>query len=118
MSVETKLRPLVEAAYRDRNLLSHLAHREAILGTIENLDRGALRVATKESDGAWLVHAWVKEAILLYFAIREMQVLEVGPFEFHDKIPLKCDLAAAGVRVVPPGTVRYGAFLEPTAIVM
>ena len=81
------------------------------------LDRGELRVAEKV-DGDWVVHAWVKTAILGYFGIAEMQVMEVGPFEFHDKIPLKKGLAAAGVRVVPPGVVRFGAHVERGAIVM
>src|SRR5690242_6043710 len=117
MSAATR-RPLVEAAFRDRALLASNEHREAVLGTIEALDRGELRVAEPAGDGEWTTHAWVKEAILLYFAVREMEVMEVGPFEFRDKIPLKKNLAAAGVRVVPPGTVRYGAFLEPGAIVM
>src|SRR5262249_39759568 len=79
---------------------------------------GALRVASRDDAGAWQTHAWVKEAILLYFAVRGMERMEVGPFEFHDKIPLKRGLDKAGVRVVPPGVVRYGAFLEPGAIVM
>jgi 2,3,4,5-tetrahydropyridine-2-carboxylate N-succinyltransferase len=113
-----KLQPLVEAAFRDRNLLTDAKHKKAVLAAIELLDRGELRVATRAEDGAWTTHAWVKEAILLYFAIRKMRVHEVGPFEFHDKIPLKKGLAEAKVRVVPPGTVRYGAFLEPGAIVM
>ena len=65
-----------------------------------------------------MTNAWVKQAILLYFAIQGMQRIEVGPFEFHDKIPLKKNLHEAGVRVVPPGVVRYGAFLEKGAIVM
>jgi 2,3,4,5-tetrahydropyridine-2-carboxylate N-succinyltransferase len=60
----------------------------------------------------------VKEAILLYFAVRQMETTAIGPFEFHDKIPLKKDLAAAGVRVVPPGVARYGSFLEKGVIVM
>ncbi len=85
--------------------------------TVDALDRGELRVAEK-IDGAWVVNAWVKTAILAYFRQRKMETMEVGPFEFHDKIPLKRNLAAAGVRVVPPGTVRYGAFLEAGAIVM
>jgi 2,3,4,5-tetrahydropyridine-2-carboxylate N-succinyltransferase len=68
--------------------------------------------------GEWIVHAWVKEAILGFFRISQMETMEVGPFEFYDKIPLKKGLAAAGVRVVPPGTIRYGAFVERGAIVM
>jgi 2,3,4,5-tetrahydropyridine-2,6-dicarboxylate N-succinyltransferase len=112
------LRPLVEAAYRDRALLQDAAHKGAVLSTLERLDQGTLRVASRDEAGAWQTQAWVKEAILLYFAVRGMERIEVGPFEFHDKIPLKHGLDKAGVRVVPPGTVRYGAFLEPGAIVM
>ena len=89
----------------------------AIREAMARLDRGELRVAEKV-DGDWVVHAWVKTAILGYFGIAEMQVMEVGPFEFHDKIPLKKGLAAAGVRVVPPGVVRFGAHVERGAIVM
>ncbi|MBM4364589.1 MAG: 2,3,4,5-tetrahydropyridine-2,6-dicarboxylate N-succinyltransferase [Deltaproteobacteria bacterium] len=90
---------------------------EAIREAVARLDRGELRVAEKV-DGEWVVHAWVKQAILGFFGVSQMEVHEVGPFEFHDKIPLKRGLAAAGVRVVPPGTVRYGAFLERGAVVM
>jgi len=112
------LRPRIEAAFRDRALLQDPAHGAAVLEAIELLDKGALRVASRDEGGVWETHAWVKEAILLYFAVRGMERIEVGPFEFHDKIPLKHGLDAAGVRVVPPGTVRYGAFLEPGVIVM
>ena len=108
---------LVSAAFADRALLSDRRHAEAVLDTIAQLDRGTLRVAEQTADG-WIVHAWVKEAILLYFAIAAMTVHEVGPFEFHDKIPLKHHLAAQNVRIVPPGVARYGSFLEPGAILM
>jgi 2,3,4,5-tetrahydropyridine-2-carboxylate N-succinyltransferase len=119
---EQDLRPLVEAAFRDRKLLQDAAHRDAVIAVVALLDEGAVRVASRvagrDEAGAWETHAWVKEAILLYFAVRGMERIEVGPFEFHDKIPLKHGLDRQGVRVVPPGTVRYGAFLEPGAIVM
>ena len=126
MTIADRLRPLVQAAYQDRELLRVAAHEDAVLRTIECLDQGLLRVAepepaAAEGDGApraWVTHAWIKEAILLYFGLRKMRVMEVGPFEFNDKIPLKRGLDAAGVRLVPPGAVRYGAFLEPGAIVM
>jgi 2,3,4,5-tetrahydropyridine-2,6-dicarboxylate N-succinyltransferase len=120
MSTAESLRPLVEAAFRDRALLRDPAHEDAVVRAVEALDKGRLRVAEPASDtpGEWVTHAWVKEAILLYFAVRKMELIEVGPFEFHDKIPLKRGLDKAGVRVVPPGTVRHGAFLEPGAIVM
>ncbi|HJL15470.1 MAG TPA: 2,3,4,5-tetrahydropyridine-2,6-dicarboxylate N-succinyltransferase [Sandaracinaceae bacterium LLY-WYZ-13_1] len=110
----------VVAAFSNRDLLGDDAHRQAVLDTIDRLDRGALRVASPPADegGEWTVHAWVKQAILLYFGLREMEKLEVGPFEFHDKIPLKRNLPEAGVRVVPPGTARYGAFLEKGVVMM
>jgi 2,3,4,5-tetrahydropyridine-2-carboxylate N-succinyltransferase len=124
VDVETA-RPLVEAAFKSRELLGDAKHEEAVLASIEALDRGEIRVAEPlagtERDGdepEWVVHAWVKQAILLYFALRQMEPSEAGPLSFHDKIPIKRGLAEAGVRVVPPGTVRYGAFLERGAIVM
>lgn len=106
------------AAFNDRSLLSQEAHRNAVFQTMELLDQGMVRVAEPNPEGGWTTHGWVKEAILLYFALQHMQVTELGPFEFHDKIPLKRGFERANVRVVPPGTVRYGAFLEPGAIVM
>ncbi len=108
---------LVSAAYADRALLTERRYAEAVLDTIAALDRGELRVAEPTADG-WVVHAWVKEAILLYFSLASMSVIEIGPFEFHDKIPLKHNLAGQKVRVVPPGVARYGSFLEPGAIMM
>lgn len=112
-----QLQPLVSAAFADRALLKDPAHAQAVRDVLEFLDRGELRVAEKGASG-WTVNAWVKEAILLYFAIAEMKVMEVGPFEFHDKVPLKRGLDQAGVRVVPPGVVRYGAHVERGAVVM
>ena len=102
----------IEAAFEDRGLLKEEEYRSAVFDTVAALDRGELRVA-QESGGEWRSNAWVMKAINLYFAVAEMQTIEVGPFEYHDKIPTKKDLAASGVRVVPPGTVRYGAFVEP-----
>jgi 2,3,4,5-tetrahydropyridine-2-carboxylate N-succinyltransferase len=90
---------------------------DAIEETIAALDRGELRVAEKQ-DGEWIVHEWVKKAILLYFRLRRMEPVEVGPFLYHDKIPLKRDYAERGVRVVPPATARYGSFLSPDVILM
>src|SRR5690606_5437554 len=98
--------------------LKETSTREAVLETLRRLDSGKLRVATQDGPGAWTTHAWVKQAVLLYFGVQQMETMELGPFEFYDKIPLKKNLKEAGVRVVPPGTVRYGAHLEPTAILM
>jgi 2,3,4,5-tetrahydropyridine-2-carboxylate N-succinyltransferase len=120
MTLQDTHRPLVTAAFADRALLARPDHKAAVEDTVAALDRGELRVASPPDTegGAWTTHAWVKEAILLFFALRQMEKITIGPFEFHDKIPLKRDLPAAGVRVVPPGVARYGSFLERGVILM
>ena len=90
---------------------------EAVEETIAQLDKGQLRVAEQQGS-EWIVHDWVKKAILLFFRISKMESHEIGPYEFYDKIPLKKNLEEQGVRVVPPGHIRYGAFLERGAVVM
>jgi len=110
-----RLRPLIERAFADRSLLKDPEHERAVHDTLAALDAGQLRVATKEG-GEWTVHPWVKQAILLFFALRPMERSSAGPLEFNDKIPIKAP--PPGVRVVPPGTVRYGAYVAPGAIVM
>ena len=112
-----QLSQLIEDAYTDREKLKQSNYRQAVLDTMEGLDHGQLRVAEKVGH-TWVVHTWVKQAILLYFSIAEMEVMEVGPFEFFDKIPLKKNWKNTGARVVPPGTARYGSFLEAGAILM
>ena len=112
-----RLIPLIDAAFADRALLADREHRAAVHEVLALLDRGKLRAATCDA-GEWRANAFVSRAILLFFAVSELSVSEVGPFEYHDKIPLKKGLAEAKVRVVPPGTVRYGAFLEPGTVVM
>jgi len=106
---------VIRAAYADLDLLEGAV--DAIERTIEALDKGRVRVAEK-IDGEWQVNLWVKEAIMLYFRIAKLETTYFGPFEYHDKIPTKTGLAEAGIRVVPPGTVRYGAFVEPGVVVM
>jgi len=108
----------VQSAWTDRSRLSDPAVREAIEAVVAHLDNGELRVAEPDASGKWTCHAWLQQAILLFFAIRGVEKIEVGPFEYHDKIPLKKGFDRAGVRVVPPGVVRYGAFLEPQVVVM
>jgi 2,3,4,5-tetrahydropyridine-2-carboxylate N-succinyltransferase len=115
---EARLRSLVEATFAERKLLEQAENRAAIETVIALLDQGKLRVATSDGPGKWTTHAWVKQAILLYFGITKLEVTHAGPLEFHDKIPNKHGLDKAGVRVVPPGTVRYGAHVEAGAIVM
>jgi 2,3,4,5-tetrahydropyridine-2-carboxylate N-succinyltransferase len=113
-----ELSSLIEEAYADRSLLAKSEYKAAVAEVVENLDKGRVRVATQDAPGQWTTHAWVKQAVLLYFGIAPMQRIELGPFEFYDKIPLKKNLDQAGVRVVPPGTIRYGAFVEAGAVVM
>ncbi|MEX0989547.1 MAG: 2,3,4,5-tetrahydropyridine-2,6-dicarboxylate N-succinyltransferase [Actinomycetota bacterium] len=91
---------------------------EAVERAIELLDRGEIRVAERASDGSWTVNDWAKKAVLLFFRVRGLETLEAGPFEYHDKLPLKTDHAANGVRVVPPAVARYGAHLEPGVVLM
>lgn len=106
---------VITAAYAGEQDLE--SARGAVESTIAALDRGKVRVAEPVDDG-WRVNQWVKEAILLYFRLRQMETFEVGPYEYRDKIPLKRALEAQGVRLVPPGTIRYGAFCEAGVVVM
>jgi 2,3,4,5-tetrahydropyridine-2-carboxylate N-succinyltransferase len=108
-------RDLIDRAYDNLDLLSEAAG--AVEAAIAALDRGEVRVATKGDDG-WVVDQTVKRAIMLYFRLRGLDTMVAGPFEYYDKIPTKTDLASQGIRVVPPGTVRYGAFCEPGVVVM
>jgi 2,3,4,5-tetrahydropyridine-2-carboxylate N-succinyltransferase len=107
----------VEAAWDNRALLQDDDTIGSIRMAMAALDRGEIRAAEK-LYGSWQTNTWVKKAILLYFSIAQMEHVEVGPFDFYDKIPLKRGLERAGVRVVPPGVARYGSFLEKGAILM
>jgi 2,3,4,5-tetrahydropyridine-2-carboxylate N-succinyltransferase len=90
---------------------------DAVEQAIGMLDRGEARVAELDGD-AWRVHVWAKQAVLLYFRVRGLEVTGAGPFEYHDKLPLKHGYDELGVRVVPPATVRYGAYLSPGVVLM
>ena len=111
------LKSIIEAAWENRELLRSPEHQEAIHAVIHSLDAGTLRVAEPTPEG-WQVNEWVKKAVILYFPICQMQTIEVGPFEFHDKIPLKRGLKELGVRVVPHGLARYGSYLAKGVILM
>ncbi len=115
MSSRAADRARVELAYDNLDELDGAA--DSVHRTMRALDAGEIRVAEK-IEGEWVVNTWIQRAISLYFRLAKMQTMDVGPFEYFDKIPPKRDLAAAGVRVVPPGVVRFGAFCEPGVIVM
>ena len=112
------MRQAIEAAWENRALLSEKATIQAIEHVIEDLDKGLLRVAEPREDGTWQVNEWVKKAVVLYFPIRQMETIEVGPFEFHDKMALKRNYKDLGVRVVPHAIARYGAYVAPGVIMM
>ncbi len=107
----------IKRAFEDPEYHQSQEGRTAVNKTLDLLDRGELRVAEK-IEGEWVAHAWVKQAILLYFRQAQMEEIEVGPFSYHDKVPLKRNFKEAGVRVVPPATARYGSFIEAGAILM
>lgn len=112
------MRSLIEKAWEDRSLLTQPETIEAIEHIIEEIDKGRLRVAEPDGEGNWTVNEWVKKAVVMYFPIRKMETIEVGPFEFHDKMKLKTNYKELGVRVVPHAVARYGAFVAPGVIMM
>lgn len=111
------LKKLIEAAWEDRTLLQYTEYCDAIETVIMRLDKGEIRVAEPILN-SWAVNEWIKKAVILYFPIRQMEEIEVGPFVFHDKMKLKTDYKETGVRVVPHGIARYGAYLSKGVIMM
>jgi 2,3,4,5-tetrahydropyridine-2-carboxylate N-succinyltransferase len=111
------LKEIIESAWNNRELIKEDKTKQAIREVIEQLDKGTVRVAEPVADG-WQVNEWVKKAVILYFPIQQMETIEVGPFEFHDKIPLKKNFRQLGVRVVPHGLARYGSYLSKGVIMM
>lgn len=112
-----ELQQVVENAWENRELLREESTRKAITDVVEHLDKGKIRVAQPEGD-KWIVNQWVKKAVLMYFPIAQMETIEVGPFEFYDKIPLKKNFEQLGVRVVPHGIARHGSYLAKGVIMM
>ncbi len=112
-----QLKELIENAWDNRELLRQPETQSAIREVVEQLDKGKLRVAEPDGD-AWKVNEWVKKAVILYFPIQQMETIEVGPFEFHDKIALKKNYKELGVRVVPHAIARHGAYLSKGVIMM
>ncbi|MFT5601569.1 MAG: 2,3,4,5-tetrahydropyridine-2-carboxylate N-succinyltransferase [Flavobacteriales bacterium] len=111
------LQQKIEAAWDNRELLKEEETVKAIEAVIEEIDKGRLRTAEPDGEN-WKVNEWVKKAVVLYFPIRKMETIEVGPFEFHDKMKLKTNYAELGVRVVPHAVARYGAYISSGVIMM
>lgn len=112
-----ELKKRIEEAWENRQFLEYKEYQESINTVIQRLDKGELRVA--EPIGTrWHVNDWIKKAVIMYFPIRKMETVEVGPFVFHDKMRLKTNYKELGVRVVPHGIARYGAYLASGVIMM
>ena len=112
-----EIKDTINEVWNDRSLLKQEAYSNAIKLVIEEVDKGRLRVAEPQGE-TWVVNEWVKQAILMYFAIQPMQTWELAPFEFHDKMLLKSNYAALGVRAVPHAVARYGAYLAKNVVLM
>jgi 2,3,4,5-tetrahydropyridine-2-carboxylate N-succinyltransferase len=113
-----KLQHIIERVWDDRSQLHVEESINAVAEVMELLDKGQLRCAEPDGNGGWKVNDWVKKAVVLNFPLQKMETIEVGPFEFHDKMPLKTGYAEAGVRVVPHAVARYGAYIARDVILM
>ena len=111
------MKNIIEAAWENRSLLEKSETQETIRAVINQLDSGELRVASPTEQG-WQVNEWVKKAVVLYFPIQQMETLEAGPMEFHDKMPLKRGYKEKGIRVVPHAIARHGAYISKGVIMM
>ena len=111
------MQKIIESAWDNRKLLEKSETQEAIRQVINQLDTGKIRVASPLKNG-WRVNEWVKKAVVLYFPIQKMETIEVGPLEFHDKIPLKSGYKKKGIRVVPHAIARHGAYISSGVILM
>ena len=111
------MQKIIESAWKDRTLLEKSEVKEAIREIINQLDIGRLRVASLK-ENRWQVNEWVKKAVILYFPIQKMETIELGPLEFHDKIPLKGRYKEKGIRVVPHAVARHGAYISNGVILM
>lgn len=112
-----ELKKLIEEAWSNRELLQNNTYTDAVRAVIEEVDKGRLRVASPEQD-KWVVNEWVKQAILMYFGIQQMQTWTLPPFEFYDKMLLKSNYKELGVRAVPHAIARYGAYVARNVVLM
>ncbi len=118
-----QIQELIQAAWNNRGLLKETMYAEAVRDVIEEVDKGRLRTASPTGTGPdgsinWQVNEWVKQGILMYFAIRQMETMVLPPFEFYDKMKLKSGYAELGVRAVPHAIARYGAYLAKNVVLM
>ncbi|MEG0000611.1 MAG: 2,3,4,5-tetrahydropyridine-2,6-dicarboxylate N-succinyltransferase [Comamonas sp.] len=123
-----QLQSIIDAAWEDRANLSSASAPAEILDAVEHviaqLDAGQMRVATQQGVGQWTVHQWIKKAVLLSFRLKDNELITAGGLNFYDKVPTKyqgmseAEIAATGVRVVPPAVARRGSFMAKGAILM
>jgi 2,3,4,5-tetrahydropyridine-2-carboxylate N-succinyltransferase len=111
------LQNLILKAWSNRDLLKEPTYGNAVRAVIEDVDKGRLRVASQAGD-KWVVNEWIKQAILMYFGIQQMQTWELPPFEFYDKMLLKSNYKELGVRAVPPAVARYGSYIASSVVLM
>jgi len=116
-NLSMSLQNLILEAWSNRDLLKEASYSDAVRAVIEDVDKGRLRVASPEGD-KWVVNERVKQAILMYFGIQQMQTWELPPFEFYDKMLLKSNYKELGVRAVPPAVARYGAYIASSVVLM
>jgi|TARA_B100001093_G_scaffold59690_2_gene50420 2,3,4,5-tetrahydropyridine-2-carboxylate N-succinyltransferase len=111
------MKEIIENAWNNRELLKDIKSQNIIKDVIKLLDEGKIRVA-EQKNNEWIVNDWVKKAVILFFPISKMETIKIGPFEFHDKIPLKKNFKEKGIRVVPHAVSRFGSFIEKGAVLM
>ncbi|MEO8172271.1 MAG: 2,3,4,5-tetrahydropyridine-2,6-dicarboxylate N-succinyltransferase [Sediminibacterium sp.] len=111
------LQAQIQEAWANRDLLKDAQYSNAVRAVIEEVDKGRLRVAAP-TDNGWVVNEWVKQAILMYFGIQQMQTWNLPPFEFYDKMLLKSNYKELGVRAVPHAVARYGAYIAKNVVLM
>ena len=111
------MKELIEIVWKNRDLLKERKYSNAVKSTLEKLNKGEIKVAEKMGS-KWIVNEWIKKAVILFFPLMEMKTIELGPFEFHDKIKLKTNYKELGVRVVPHAIARYGSFINKGVVLM
>ena len=105
------MKDIIEKAWENRALLNDDKIKQTIRKIIDKLDKGEVRIAEK-INSKWIVNEWIKKAVILYFPIQKMKTIEIGPLEFHDKIPLKNNYESKKIRVVPHAIARKGAYIS------